>query len=97
MISLIPRNNAVENWSYLNINQELLQSRYESINIYLPEVELKYPWAVRNDILKLFFLCVLFESRYEVLSMLKDELNLALNETKWCITMLMKKIKTQQI
>lgn len=81
MISLTLRNNAVEDWSYLNINQELLQSRYEWINIYLPEVELKYPWAVRNDILRLFFLCISFESKSEVLSVLKDELNLSLNET----------------
>ncbi len=81
MISLILRNNAVEDWCYLNINQELLQGRYEWINIDLPEVELKYPWAVRNDILRLFFLCISFESKSEVLSVLKDELNLSLNET----------------
>ncbi|NOQ74425.1 MAG: hypothetical protein GQ574_20615 [Crocinitomix sp.] len=82
MISLTLRKNSVEDWNYLNIDQELLKNRYKWINIYLPEVELKYPWAVKNDILRLFFLCVSFESRSDVLSVLQGELNLSINETQ---------------
>jgi hypothetical protein len=81
MISTILRNNTVEEWDYLNIDQELLQSRYEWINIYLPQVELNFPWAVRNDILSLFFLCISYESKSDVLSLLENQMHLSLNDT----------------
>ncbi len=69
----------IDNWSYLNINEKVLKEHYKWININFP-VDLNYPWAVRNDIQKLFHLCISFKSKNEVLDWIDTNLNVKLNK-----------------
>lgn len=56
MISLILQQYSNEKWHFLDIPDEELRMAYNWINIYFPKVDLKFPWAIRDDILRLFLL-----------------------------------------
>ncbi|PKH51739.1 hypothetical protein CXF68_14065 [Tenacibaculum sp. Bg11-29] len=67
MLSELIEKYNVSDWSYLNIEKHTLIKRYSWVSIYIPDINLNYPWAVRNDIIRLFYLCISFDSKSEVL------------------------------
>ncbi|KAB1155948.1 hypothetical protein F7018_11610 [Tenacibaculum aiptasiae] len=71
----------VSDWFYLNIDKQTLLKRYDWINIYIPDINLNYPWAVINDIERLFYLCISFDSKSEVLKWFSENSELVLIES----------------
>ena len=74
MIGQLLNENTIQNWTYLNIDEKVLRDRYDQIKISFPIVDLNYPWAIRNDIERLFHLCISFDSKNEVLNWMKTNL-----------------------
>jgi len=67
-------------WTYLNIDEKVLRSRYKWVKINFPEVNLNYPWAIRNDIQRLFHLCISYQSKEDVLNWIKTNSKMNLNQ-----------------
>ena len=80
MIGELLKTYDIADWNYLNIDEKVLRNQYKWININFPSVDLNYPWAVRNDIQRLFHLCISFNTKNEVLYWIKTNLNIELNE-----------------
>ena len=80
MIGELLKTNNISEWNYLNIEDKVLRDHYKWININFPTVDLNYPWAIRNDIKRLFHLCISFKSKDEVLDWINDNMNITLNE-----------------
>lgn len=80
MIGELLKTYNINDWTYLNIDDKVLRDHYKWIQINFPPVDLNYPWAVRNDIQRLFYLCISFNSKNEVLNWIKINLNIKLND-----------------
>jgi len=65
MIGELLQKYTVENWQFLDIQKETLAKRYSWISSPMIEINKIQPWAVRNDIGQLFYLCVSYESIHE--------------------------------
>jgi hypothetical protein len=80
MIAELLKTYSINEWDYLNINEIFLRDHHEWININFPLVDLNYPWAIRNDIQRLFHLCISFKSKNEVLDWINNNLDIKPNE-----------------
>ena len=72
MIVEILKEYNTENWTFLNIEKKVLKSRYEWIETPVREVDLRYPWAILDDIKQLFHICVSYDSKAEFFASQKD-------------------------
>ncbi len=81
MIGQLLNENTVQNWIYLHIDKKVLKDRYDWIEASFPNVDFNFPWAVRNDIQRLFYLCISFNSQMEALEWIKANLDIELNQT----------------
>ncbi len=69
-----------QNWAYLNIDEKILRDRYDWIKMSFPPIDMNEPWAIMNDINRLFHLCITCNSRKDVLNWIEANLEVNLNK-----------------
>lgn len=79
MISDIISKYSLQNWTFLDIEEETLKDRYPWWKTNFPVVKNRYPWAVRDDIQRLMFLCISFDSKVQLLDWMKHHSQLQIN------------------
>lgn len=80
MVSKIERTYSKDNWSFIDIQDHIFFDHFSSRKSIFSSVYKKYSFAVRRDILRLFHLCVSFDSRKEVLDWFRNQEAYDLNE-----------------
>lgn len=80
MISDITSKYSIQNWAFLDIEEETLKDRYPWWKTDFPVVKNRYSWAVRDDIQRLMFLCISFDSKVQLLDWTKHHSQLQINQ-----------------
>lgn len=78
MYTLLSEKYNNSNWDYLNITNEIIDSRYGWVNISLPNTDRKFPWAHEYDMIKLFLVSRTFLSKVEAQNWLERNLTTSL-------------------
>lgn len=78
MISDILHDYEAEDWTFMNIRNEIFKARFPWFVVSFSD-DSNFPWAVRTDIERLFQLCISFRSIDDCSGYIKTELNTNIN------------------